>query len=154
MSRSLNEVTLIGNVGQTPDMKNTSGGKRYALLSIATTRSFKDAQGEWQEKTDWHRVKAWAKTAEIIEKYVNKGDRIYIRAHLEYSQSGEGDVKKYYTDIVASDVILLGNRPSGDSSGPKADKNASGSQGSSKPAATTSFPESETVQQEDDDLPF
>ena len=149
MPRSLNEVTLIGNVGQSPELKSTSGGKRYANISIATTRSFKDAKGEWQEKTEWHRVKAWNQYAELVEKYVNKGDRIFVRAHLEYSNSGEGELKKYYTDIVVNNIILLGNKPSGD-----APRSESRPTSQAPKADMPPFPDTGTVMEENDDLPF
>jgi single-strand DNA-binding protein len=100
---SVNSVAILGNVGQDPEIKNTAGGT-VAKLSIATTRRTK------AKTTDWHRVTVFGKAAEIVEQYVKKGDRIHIQGRIEYSTSGEGADKKYYTDIIAHEVTLLGGR--------------------------------------------
>ena len=78
MSRSLNKVLLIGNVGSEPEIRTTGGGTKLAKFSLATNRTWNDRSGQKQEKTEWHRITAWDKTADIIEQYVKKGDRIYI----------------------------------------------------------------------------
>ena len=119
MAKSLNEVRLIGNVGAVPEIKNfdkNGVARKLAMISLATSRSFKDKEGNWQEKTDWHRVKVWGKTAEAVEKYVKKGDKLYFSAHLEYSTTGEGDAKKYFTDIIGDEMIMLPGKPAGETS--------------------------------------
>src|SRR5688500_7599791 len=98
MSRSLNKVMLIGNVGADPEMRSTPGGMRMAKVSLATSRTFKDRNGQEQEKTEWHRLTFWDKLAEIVERYVKKGDRIYVEGRVEYSTTGEGEATKYWTD--------------------------------------------------------
>ena len=81
MSRSLNKVTLIGNLGNDPEVRSTTGGNRVATFSLATSRSWNDAGGTKQEKTEWHRCVVWntknSQLADIVEKYVHKGDKIY-----------------------------------------------------------------------------
>ena len=106
----LNKVMLIGNVGQDPEVKQLTGGDSVATLSIATTERWKNKEGEKQEETQWHRCVAWRKTAEIIEKYVKKGDRIYIEGklvHRSYEKDGE---TKYITEIVIRDMKMMGSK--------------------------------------------
>ena len=109
MSRSLNKVMLIGNVGAEPEIRSTSAGTRIAKVSLATNRSFSDRSGQQQEKTEWHRLTFFGKVADIVERYVNKGDRLYVEGRIEYSQTqdDQGNVK-YWTDIVVNDMVMLG----------------------------------------------
>ena len=109
MSRGVNRVTLLGNVGNDPEIRATSGGSRVAKLSLATNRTWSDRAGAKQEKTDWHRVTFFGKTVDVVEQYVKKGDRIYVEGRIEYSQteSPAGGVK-YWTDIIASELVMLG----------------------------------------------
>ena len=108
MARSLNKVMLIGNVGNEPEIRTTSGGKRVAKFSVATNRSYTDRSGQQQEKTEWHRCTAWDRIAEIIEQYVHKGDRIYIEGSIEYSQTDDESGKpRYWTDIVVREMVML-----------------------------------------------
>ena len=109
MSRSLNKVMLIGNVGAEPELRTTPSGTRLAKLSIATNREWSDRSGQKQEKTEWHRITFWDKMAEIVERYVHKGDRLYVEGRIEYSQTqdDQGNVK-YWTDIVAREMVMLG----------------------------------------------
>ncbi len=108
MSRSLNKVMLIGNVGSDPEMRSTPGGMRMAKVSLATSRTFNDRGGQQQEKTEWHRLTFWDKLAEVVEKYVKKGDRLYVEGRVEYSTTGEGDAMKYWTDINVREMVMLG----------------------------------------------
>lgn len=109
MSRSLNKVMLIGNVGAEPEVRTTPSGTRIAKVSIATNREWSDRSGQKQEKTEWHRITFWDKMAEIVERYVHKGDRLYVEGRIEYSQTqdDQGNVK-YWTDIVAREMVMLG----------------------------------------------
>ncbi len=109
MSRSLNKVMLIGNVGAEPEVRTTPSGTRIAKLSVATNREWSDRSGQKQEKTEWHRITFWDKMAEIVERYVHKGDRLYVEGRIEYSQTqdDQGNVK-YWTDIVAREMVMLG----------------------------------------------
>jgi single-strand DNA-binding protein len=112
VSRSLNKVTLIGNLGADPEVRTTSNGGKVATLSLATSRKWKK-DGEAQEKTEWHRVVLWdnakgAKLADLAESYMKKGDKVYIEGQIEYRQWEKDGVTKYTTEIVAREVILLG----------------------------------------------
>jgi single-strand DNA-binding protein len=110
MPKSVNEVILIGNVGKDPEVKYTPSGVPVAKFSLATNERFKNKSGEWQERTEWHNLIAWQRLAEIVGEYVHKGDKLYVEGRLQTSswedrQSGE---KKYKTEVVAQDVVLLG----------------------------------------------
>ena len=85
MSRSLNKVMLIGNLGADPEVRSTASGTRVATLSLATSRSWTNQSGERQEKTEWHRVVCWDKLGEIAERYLKKGDRIWVEGRIEYT---------------------------------------------------------------------
>ncbi|WP_269226815.1 single-stranded DNA-binding protein [Flavobacterium eburneipallidum] len=104
-----NKVQLIGHVGQEPEIKTFDGGKKVANITMATNEVYYKENGDKVEKTEWHKVKAWGKVAEIIEKYVVKGKEICIEGKLTYSdyldKNGE---KRYVTEIVANDILLLG----------------------------------------------
>lgn len=111
MSRSLNRVELIGNLGADPEVRSTTGGTRVATLSVATNRRWTDRQGQQQEKTEWHRVVCWDRMAEICEQYLNRGDRVYIEGSIEYRQfEGQDGQTKYVTEVRARDLIMLGGR--------------------------------------------
>jgi single-strand DNA-binding protein len=104
-----NRVQLIGHVGQEPEIKNLDGGKKLANISIATNEVYYKDNGDKVEKTEWHRVTAWGKTAEIIEKYVTKGKELAIDGKLTTrSYDDKEGVKRYITEIVANEVLLLG----------------------------------------------
>lgn len=103
-----NRVQLIGHVGQEPEIKNLENGK-LANFSIATNENYTNAKGEKVEQTEWHRITAWGKTAEIIEKYVSKGKEIGIEGKLTHKSYDDKDGnKRYVTEIIASEILLLG----------------------------------------------
>ena len=109
MNALRNKVQLIGHVGQDPEIKNLDGGKKVANLTIATNDSYKNEKGEKVEQTEWHKVVAWGKTAEIIEKYVTKGKEIAIEGKLTHrNYDDKNGEKRYITEVVANDVLLLG----------------------------------------------
>ncbi|SHG42676.1 single-strand binding protein [Flavobacterium segetis] len=104
-----NTVQLIGHVGQDPEVKSLEGGKKLANISIATNEVYYKENGDKVEKTEWHRVTAWGKTAEIIEKYVTKGKEIAIEGKLTHRSYDDKDgVKRFITEVVANEVLLLG----------------------------------------------
>lgn len=116
MSRSLNKAQIIGNLGADPEIRSTSSGTRVATLSVATSRSWTDRSGERQEKTEWHRVVCWDKLAEIVERYLKRGDRVYVEGRIEYRQwEGQDGQTRYTTEIRAREMIMLGG--SGDGGG-------------------------------------
>ncbi|HZX79904.1 MAG TPA: single-stranded DNA-binding protein [Lysobacter sp.] len=115
MARGVNKVILVGNLGQDPDVKYTQGGMAICTLSIATTSVRKDREGNQTERTEWHRVKLLGKLGEIAGEYLKKGRQVYIEGSLRYNTSGEGDAKRYYTDIVADEMQMLGGQGGGSS---------------------------------------
>jgi len=142
MARSLNKVTLIGNVGTDPEIRATSSGARVAKLSLATNRSFQDRSGQQQERTEWHRLTIFGRLVDVVEQWVKKGDRLYVEGRIEYSQTQDDQGgTKYWTDIVINEMIMLG------SGGPSG---GSPPQGGYSQAAPTPG----NVTEPDDDLPF
>ena len=120
--RSVNVLHIVGRVGKEPEVKESASGQPYAKFSVATTRPTKEP------KTDWHRVTVFGKTAEFVRDWVHKGDRIYVEGRVEYSESNG----KYYTDVIASEVVALGS---------------AGERTAAAPAPTAPFAD-------DDELPF
>ncbi len=118
MSRSLNKVTLIGNLGNDPEVRSTTGGNRVATFSLATSRSWNDAGGTKQEKTEWHRCVVWntksSQLADIVEKYVKKGDKLYVEGRIEYRQwQDKENQTRYSTEINVRELIMLGGGSGG-----------------------------------------
>jgi single-strand DNA-binding protein len=152
MSRSLNKAQIIGNLGADPEIRSTTSGTRVATLSVATSRSWNDREGQRQEKTEWHRVVCWDKLAEICEKYLKRGDRVYIDGSIEYRQwEGQDGQTKYTTEIRAREMIMLGG--SGDSGGEPARTRSEAGQASRSASNDFSDFSSESLAGEDD-LPF
>ena len=148
MSRSLNKVMLIGNVGSDPEIRATSSGARVAKLSLATNRTFQDRSGQQQERTEWHRLTFFGKLVDIVEQWVNKGDRLYCEGRLEYSQTqDEQGNTRYWTDVVVNDMVMLGS--SGSSQG--GDLGSSRSEGDVGGGGSSGGP---PLSDPDDDLPF
>jgi single-strand DNA-binding protein len=112
VSRSLNKVSLIGNLGNDPEVRSTTGGNRVATFSLATSRSWNDASGARQEKTEWHRCVVWntktSQLADIVERYVKKGDKLYVEGRIEYRQWQDKDGQtRYSTEINVRELIML-----------------------------------------------
>jgi single-strand DNA-binding protein len=118
VSRSLNKVTLIGNLGSDPEVRTIAGGNRVANFSLATSRTWNSASGERQEKTEWHKCIVWnskgAQLADVVEKYVHKGDKLYVEGRIEYRQwtDKEGQTR-YTTEINVRELIMLSSRSGG-----------------------------------------
>ncbi len=109
MNALRNKVQLIGNLGNDPEIINLESGKKLAKITIATNETYKNDKGEKVTDTQWHHVVAWGKTAEIIEKYVTKGKEIAIEGKLTHrSYEDKNGEKKYYTEVVADELLLLG----------------------------------------------
>ena len=109
MSKTVNKVLLLGNVGKDPEIASTNGGTLVAKLSLATSERFKDKQGEWQERTEWHNLVAYARGAEILRDYVHKGSKLYVEGRLTTRSWDDKDSGKkiYRTEIVIGDISLL-----------------------------------------------
>jgi len=111
MAEGLNRVMLIGNLGTDPELRYTQGNQPVLSMRLATTESFNNRAGERQERTEWHAVTLWGKRAEALSKFLAKGERIFVEGRIQYRQWEERDGnKRWSTDIVASNVILLGGR--------------------------------------------
>lgn len=109
MSKTVNKVLLLGNVGKDPEIASTNGGTLVAKLSLATSERFKDKQGEWQERTEWHNLVAYARGAEILRDYVHKGSKLYVEGRLTTRSwdDKESGKKIYRTEIVVGDISLI-----------------------------------------------
>ena len=156
MSRSLNKVMIIGNLGADPEVRSTNNGSRVATLSVATSRQWNSQSGEKQEKTEWHRVICWnnkgSGLADIAEKYLKKGDKVYIEGRVEYRTWEDKEKQtRYVTEIIARELIMLS--PKGGGGGGEGAKVAARSAPEGKAAESLeAFPEA--LDEEDDDLPF
>jgi single-strand DNA-binding protein len=140
MAKSLNRVMLIGNLGKDPELRYTTSGVAVATFSVATNESWKDQDGNQQERTEWHNIVAWKKLAEICAEWLKKGKKVYIEGRIQtrsYDDKNTG-AKKYITEIVAENMIMLDSRGSDSSSGGQA----------------TSAVEEPRSSAKDDDLPF
>jgi single-strand DNA-binding protein len=121
MSNLKNKVQLIGRLGQSPEVKHLESGKTVANFSLATNEKYKNAKGELMENTEWHNLVAWGKTAEIIEKYVQKGSEIAIEGKLtSRSWEDKDGNKRYTTEVVVNELLLMG-KPKGSSNSAKSD---------------------------------
>ena len=160
MSRSVNKAILVGNVGGDPEVRAVGTGARVATFSLATGRTWTDAQGVKQEKTEWHRCVVWNSArggglADVVEKYVRKGAKLYVEGSIEYRQWQDKDGQtRYTTEIKVTELVMLGD---GSSQGGSA--RPTGTANSSKPRANkpadddfSDFPGA--LEDEDDDLPF
>lgn len=111
MAKSINHVTLLGNIGKDPELKYTQQGTAVARISLATNERFKD-KDEWKERTEWHNVILWARLAEIAKEFLKKGSKIAIEGSLRTRSWDKDGVKHYMTEVIASDLIMLDGRKS------------------------------------------
>lgn len=131
---SVNKVIIVGNLGKDPEVRFMPSGEPVANLSIATTSSYKNKQGEKVEETEWHRVSIFGKLAEIAGEYLAKGRTVYIEGKLKTRKYTDKDgVEKFSTDIVASEMQMLGNRSQEAAPAPKQDKAGQWKAGAPKP---------------------
>ena len=110
MARGVNKVILIGNLGRDPELSYLPSGTAVARLSVATTEGRKNAEGNWEDVTEWHRVSVFGKTAETAGQYMSKGQQVYIEGKITYGSYEKDGIKRYTTDIIAFKVQLLGRR--------------------------------------------
>ncbi len=111
MNNLRNRVQLIGNLGANPEIINLDGGKKLAKMSIATNETYKNQKGETVKETQWHNVTAWSKQADIIEKYLTKGNEVCIEGKLSNrSYTDKDGVKRYTTEIICNEVLMLRNK--------------------------------------------
>ncbi|MFS0489908.1 single-stranded DNA-binding protein [Leadbetterella byssophila] len=129
---SLNKVTLIGNLGADPEVRSFPSGDKVANVSLATTEKYKSKDGQVKEETEWHRVEFWGGLAEIVDKYLKKGDSVYVEGKIKTEEYEKDGIKRYSTKIRATQMQMLGKRSE---------------------SATPATPDPSTVTN-DDDLPF
>ena len=163
---SLNKVILIGNLGRDPETRYLPNGDAVATISVATTETWKDKSGEKQEKTEWHRVSLFRRLGEIAGEYLKKGSQVYIEGRIEYREYEKDGQKRYTTDIIASEMKMLGSRQgSGDpvdrDSGMSDDRPARGGSGGAARSGGGAggggggnAPAKKKVDDFDDDIPF
>ena len=116
MPKSVNKVILLGNVGKDPEVKFLPSGLPVANLTLATSDRFKDTAGEWQDRTEWHNLTAYQRVAEIIRDYVKKGSKLYVEGRIQtrsWDDQASGQ-KKYRTEIIVNDIVLLSGRGEGE----------------------------------------
>jgi single-strand DNA-binding protein len=151
MPKSVNKVILLGNVGKDPEVKFLPSGLPVANLTLATSERTKDKSGEWQDRTEWHNLTAYQRTAEIIRDYVKKGSKIYVEGRIQtrsWDDQASGQ-KRYRTEIIVSDLVLLTGRGEGDTAGGPRSNTSSFDQ--RPPAQHEEFAGTEIT---DDDIPF
>jgi single-strand DNA-binding protein len=153
MAKSVNKVILLGNVGKDPEIRSTGGGTMVANLTLATSDRQKDAQGNWQDRTEWHNLVAFSRTAEIIRDYVKKGSKLYVEGKIQTRSwdDKESGQKRYRTEIVVNDLSLLSGREEGSSGGYSRGAGAS-SYDQRPPAGQDDVVQSTEIS--DDDIPF
>ena len=159
MSRSVNKAIIVGNLGADPDIRSIASGARVANISVATSRRWTDRAGQQQEKTEWHRIVLWEKLADIAERYLKKGDQIYIEGEIEYRSYEDKDgVTKYMTEIRAREMVMLGSGGGGGGGGgfqSRARQPAAATGGGKGSAEESSYEDfNADFPEEEDDLPF
>jgi single-strand DNA-binding protein len=151
MARSINKAILVGNVGKDPEVKFLPSGMAVANFTLATSERFKDKSGEQQERTEWHSLTAYQRLAEIVRDYVKKGSKLYVEGRIQtrsWDDQASGQ-KRYKTEIVVNDLVLLSGRGDGEGGG-----GARG--GSSYDQRTPAHPDElvQSTEITDDDIPF
>ena len=157
MSKGVNKVFLLGRLGKDPEIRTTAGGMTVASFSLATADRAKDAQGNWADKTEWHNLVCFQRTAEIVRDYVKKGSQIFVEGKIQtrsWDDKTSGE-KKYKTEILVNELSLLGGRGEGGSSGGGSyEKSSSSSYAGSR--ASAAAPANDYADQgiTDEDIPF
>jgi single-strand DNA-binding protein len=153
MAKGVNKVFLLGNVGKDPEFRTTPGGMNVASFSLATADRAKDTEGNWTDRTEWHNLVAFQRTAEIVRDYVKKGSQIFVEGKIQTRswEDKETKVKKYRTEILVNELSLLGGRggEGGSSSGGGYSRSSSSSNSAAAPA--NDYADQQIT---DDDIPF
>ena len=154
MAKSVNKVILLGNVGKDPEIRSTGGGTMVANFTLATSDRFQDASGNWQDRTEWHNLVAFKRTAEIVRDYVKKGSKLYIEGKIQTRSwdDKESGQKKYRTEILVNDLSLLSGREEGSSGGYS--RGGSSSSGYDQRPAAGADDLASQAEINDDDIPF
>ena len=119
MAKSVNKVILIGNLGKDPEVKYTPSGMAVARFTLATNERYKDKEGNWQDKTEWHNLVAFGRTAEVAGEYLKKGRTVYIEGALRSSSWDDKETgqKKYKTEVIVNDLVMVGGQREGGEGG-------------------------------------
>ena len=157
MAKSVNKVILLGNVGKDPEIRSTPSGTMVATFGLATSDRYQDPQGNWQDRTEWHNLVAFKRTAEIVRDYVKKGSKLYVEGSLRTSnwEDKTSGQKRYKTEIIVSDLSLLSGRDEGSGGGSYTRSSDSGSAPNydqRPPAGQDDLAQSAEIS--DDDIPF
>jgi single-strand DNA-binding protein len=151
--RGVNKAILIGNLGADPEVRQTPSGQTVASFNLATSDRRKDRNGQVQDRTEWHRIVAWAQLADIVQQYLTKGSQVYIEGRIQTRQwEDQSGQKRYTTEIVANQMVMLGGRGEGAAAGRAASRAAGRGETGREERPFEDFPES--ADQVDDDLPF
>jgi single-strand DNA-binding protein len=143
---SVNKAILIGNLGKDPELRYTPSGQAVASFPLATSERYKDKEGNWQERTDWHNVVVWGRQGETVKEYLKKGRSAYVEGRIQTRSYDDRDGnKRWITEIVANRIQFLGGRAEGD----RATSAASAPDDMQAPASVA-----EPLVSEEDDLPF
>jgi single-strand DNA-binding protein len=154
MAKGVNKVFLLGNVGKDPEIRSTAGGMTVASFSLATADRQKDAQGNWADKTEWHNIVCFQRTAEVVRDYVKKGTQLFIEGKIQtrsWDDKTSGE-KKYKTEILCNELTLLGGKPSGEGASAGGHSKSASTSYDQRPAANPA--EYSDVGITDDDIPF
>jgi single-strand DNA-binding protein len=151
MAKGVNKVFILGNVGKDPEIRSTQSGMTIANFTVATADRQKDAQGNWQDKTEWHNMVAFQRTAEIVRDYVKKGTQLHIEGKIQTRSwdDKESGQKRYKTEILVNEISLLG-KPGGGEGGGSYSKSSSAPSTASTPDAADYADQGIT----DSDIPF
>ncbi|MCC9136442.1 single-stranded DNA-binding protein [Pontibacter silvestris] len=153
---SVNKAILIGNLGKDPEVRHLEGGVAVARFPIATSESYKDKNGQKQERTEWHNIVLWRGLAEVAEKYLRKGQSVFIEGRIRTNNYQDKDgIQRYSTEIVADNMTMLGGRSDNGSNGGGNYQDASSSGSNFGGTATASSGNASAFQNDEpDDLPF
>jgi len=153
MAKSVNKVILLGNVGKDPEIRSTGGGTMVANFGLATSERYKDGQGNWQDRTEWHNIVAYGRVAEIIRDYVKKGHKLFVEGRLTTRNwdDKESGKKVYRTEIIVNELSLLSGRDDGQG-GSGAGRGASA--GMDQRPASGHDEYSQAAEISDEDIPF
>jgi single-strand DNA-binding protein len=158
MAKSVNKVILLGNVGKDPEIRSTPGGTLVASFGLATSERQKDAQGNWQDHTEWHNLIAFNRTAEIIRDYVKKGSKLFVEGRIQTRswEDKETKAKRSRTEIIVNDLSLLSGREEGSPGGYSRASSSASSAANFDQRTPASAPDDYSQQAEisDDDIPF
>jgi single-strand DNA-binding protein len=153
MAKGVNKVFLLGNVGKDPEIRTTAGGMNIATFSLATAERTKGQDGQWTDKTEWHNIVCFQRTAEIVRDYVKKGSQVFVEGRItnrswDDKESGQ---KKYRTEILVNELTLLGKPGGGEGGSGGYSRSSSSSQGAAGPVSATDYADQGIT---DDDIPF